>query len=119
MQDTKRHLDDQKSCEQPVVTTVYFSGSEEDDNDDNDDNGDEDDDDDDEDDAPQAHRKTLNARKDNVSPEKQAGPETELELEIGTAGTVFPGTERGTGTPATALQEPKPELEPSLSTKLC
>ena len=31
----------------------------------------------------------------------------------GTVGTVFPGTERGTGTAATVLQEPKPEPEPS------
>ena len=42
--------------------------------------------------------------------EIQGGPGTEPEPETGTAGTVFPGTERGTGT---VFQEPKPEPEPS------
>ena len=31
----------------------------------------------------------------------------------GTVETVFPGTERGTGTAGTVFQEPKPEPEPS------
>ena len=40
-------------------------------------------------------------------------PGTEPELETGTVGTVFPGTERGTRTARTVFQEPKPEPEPS------
>ena len=44
---------------------------------------------------------------------KQGGPGTEPELETGTVGTVFAGTERGTGTARTVFQEPKPEPEPS------
>ena len=40
------------------------------------------------------------------------GPGTELDTETG---TVFPETERGTGTVGTVFQEPKPE--PSLSVK--
>ena len=44
---------------------------------------------------------------------KQGGPGTEPELETGTVGTVFGGTERGTGTAGTVFQEPKPEPEPS------
>ena len=43
----------------------------------------------------------------------QDGPGTEPEPETGTVGTVFPGTERGTGSAGTVFQEPKPELEPS------
>ena len=43
----------------------------------------------------------------------QGGPGTEPEPETGTVGTVFPGTERGTGTAGTVVQEPKPEPEPS------
>ena len=48
-------------------------------------------------------------------PLEQHGPGTEPEPETGTAGTVFPGTERGTGTVGTVFQEPKPE--PSLGVK--
>ena len=40
---------------------------------------------------------------------KQGGSGTELELETGTAGTVFPETEIGTA--GTVFQEPKPEPE--------
>ena len=43
-------------------------------------------------------------------PTLRDGPGTEPELE---AGTVFPNTERGTGTVRTAFQEPTPEPEPS------
>ena len=43
----------------------------------------------------------------------QGGPGTEPEPETGTVRTVFPGTERGTGTAGTVFQEPKPEPEPS------
>ena len=43
----------------------------------------------------------------------QGCPGTEPEPETGTVGTVFPGTERGTGTARTVFQEPKPEPEPS------
>ena len=39
----------------------------------------------------------------------QGGPRTDPEPETGTVGTVFAGTERGTGTAGTVLQEPKPE----------
>ena len=47
----------------------------------------------------------------NLCPPKtfQGGPGTEPEPETGTVGTVFAGTERGTGTAGTVLQEPKPE----------
>ena len=38
----------------------------------------------------------------------QAGPGTEPEPETGTVGTVFPGTEPGTGTAGIGFQEPKP-----------
>ena len=48
----------------------------------------------------------------------QGGPGTEPEPENGTVGTVFPGTERGTGTAGTVFQEPKPEPEPSFPVKL-
>ena len=48
---------------------------------------------------------------------KQDGAGTELELETGTVGTVFPETGRGTGTIGTVFQKPKPEPEPSLSGK--
>ena len=43
------------------------------------------------------------------------GPGTEPEPESGTVGTVFAGTERGTGTAGTVFQEPKPEPEPEPS----
>ena len=46
----------------------------------------------------------------------QDGPGTEPEPETGTVGTVFVGTERGTGTAGTVSQEPKPE--PCLSVKM-
>ena len=67
--------------------------------------------------------------------EIQDGPGTEPEPETGTVGTVFPETEGGTETVETVFamlgrctllqppvvetdfQEPKPELEPSLSVK--
>ena len=39
----------------------------------------------------------------------QRGPGTEPEPETGTVGTIFAGTERGTGTAGTVFQEPKPE----------
>ena len=42
----------------------------------------------------------------------QGGPGTEPEPETGTVGTVFAGTERGTGTAGIVFQEPKPEPEP-------
>ena len=45
----------------------------------------------------------------------QGGSGTEPELETGTAGTVFPGTERA-GTAGTVFQQPQPE--PPLSVKL-
>ena len=45
-----------------------------------------------------------------VSGWPMAGPKT---------GTVFPGTEGGTGTAGTVFQELKPEPKPSLSVKLC
>ena len=48
----------------------------------------------------------------------QDGPGTEQEPETGTVGTVFPGTEIGTGTARTVVQKPKPEPEPSLSIHL-
>ena len=41
------------------------------------------------------------------------GPGAEPEPETGTVGTVFAGTELGTGTAGTVFQEPKPEPEPS------
>ena len=43
----------------------------------------------------------------------RGGPGTKPEPETGTVGTVFPGTERGTRTAGTVLQEPKPQPEPS------
>ena len=45
----------------------------------------------------------------------QDGVGTEPEPETGIVGTVFPATERGTGTVGTVSQEPKPE--PSLPVK--
>ena len=48
----------------------------------------------------------------------QGGPGTEPEPETGTVATVFPGTERGTGTAGTVFQEPKPEPKPSFPVKL-
>ena len=45
----------------------------------------------------------------SLKPQCQGGMGTELELETGTVGTVFPGTEAA----GTAFQEPKPELYPS------
>ena len=47
------------------------------------------------------------------------GPGTEPEPETGTVGTVFPGTERGTGTAGTVFQEPKPEPPEPSSLSLC